>query len=70
MGAITAFDTGSRLAVNYLRDADGAPLLVPGIWGMVFGNGDTLGDSNALYFASGPNDEIDGTFGSIRYSAP
>jgi uncharacterized protein (TIGR03118 family) len=70
MGAITAFDTGSHVAVNYLRDADGAPLLVPGIWGMVFGNGDTLGDSNALYFASGPNDEIDGTFGSIRYSAP
>jgi uncharacterized protein (TIGR03118 family) len=69
-GAITAFDTGTHQAVNYVRDPGGAPLLVPGIWGMVFGNGDTLGDSNALYFASGPNGEIDGVFGSVRYTAP
>ena len=70
LGAIAAFDTGSRSAVNVMRNPDGSPLLVPGIWGMVFGNGDTLGDSNALYYASGPNGEIDGTFGSLRYSAP
>ncbi len=69
-GAITAFDTTSRAAVNVVRNADGSPMLVPGIWGMVFGNGDTLGDANALYFASGPNGEVDGSFGSIRYSAP
>lgn len=69
-GAIVAFDTNTHTAVNYVRDPDGAPLLVPGIWGMVFGNGDTLGDSNTLYFASGPNDEIDGVFGSVRYFAP
>ncbi|MDB5820060.1 MAG: sorting protein [Rhizobacter sp.] len=67
-GAITAFDSSSRQAVNVMRDAAGAPLLVPGIWGMVFGNGDTLGDTDALYFASGPNAEIDGTFGSIRHA--
>ena len=69
-GAIVSFDTAARKAVNYLRGADGSPLLVPGIWGMVFGNGDTLGDTDALYFASGPNGELDGSFGSIRYSAP
>ena len=69
-GAITAFDRPSRSAVNVVRNPDGSPLLVPGIWGMVFGNGDTLGDTDALYFASGPNGEVDGTFGSIRYSAP
>ncbi len=69
-GAITAFDTGSRRAVNVMRNPDGSPLLVAGIWGMTFGNGDTLGDANALYFASGPNGEVDGSFGSIRYSAP
>jgi uncharacterized protein (TIGR03118 family) len=70
LGAVTAFDTGSRTAVNVMRNPDGTPLLVPGIWGMVFGNGDTLGDSNALYYASGPNGEIDGTFGALRYAAP
>lgn len=69
-GAITAFDTASRRAVNVARNPDGTPLLVPGIWGMTFGNGDTLGDTDTLYFASAPNDEADGLFGSLRYSAP
>ncbi|MDE2430966.1 MAG: TIGR03118 family protein [Burkholderiales bacterium] len=69
-GAITAFDRHTRKAVNYVRNKDGSPMLIPGIWGMTFGNGDTLGDSNALYFASGPNGELDGLFGSLRYSAP
>jgi uncharacterized protein (TIGR03118 family) len=66
-GAIVAFDMTTRKAVNYLRGPDGKPVLVPGIWGMVFGNGDTLGDTNALYFAAGPEDEADGVFGSLRY---
>ncbi|MBC7666154.1 MAG: TIGR03118 family protein [Caulobacter sp.] len=69
-GAITAFDTGSRRAVNVARNPDGTPLLIAGIWGMTFGNGDTLGDANALYFASAPNDEADGLFGVLRYPAP
>lgn len=69
-GSITAFDTSTRRAVNVVRNPDGTPLLVPGIWGMTFGNGDTLGDANALYFASAPNDEADGLFGSLRYGAP
>lgn len=69
-GAIVAFNPTTRKAVNYVRNPNGSPLLVPGIWGMVFGNGDTLGDLNALYFASGPNSEHDGLFGSLRYSKP
>lgn len=69
-GAIVSFDTDTRKAVNVMRNPDGSPLLVPGIWGMVSGNGDTLGDSNALYFASGPNGEADGLFGSLRYRTP
>lgn len=69
-GSITAFDTASRSAVNVARNPDGSPLLIAGIWGMTFGNGDTLGDANALYFASAPNDEADGLFGVLRYQAP
>ncbi len=69
-GALTAFDTGARRAVNYVRDAAGAPLQVPGVWGLVFGNGDTLGDTNALYYAAGPNGEADGSFGVVRPLGP
>jgi uncharacterized protein (TIGR03118 family) len=65
-GAIVAFNTTTRSAVDVLRNPDGTPLLVNGIWGIVFGNGDTLGDTNALYYAAGPNDEIDGLFGVVR----
>jgi len=65
-GAIVAFDTTTHSATDVLRNPDGTPLLVPGIWGMVFGNGDTLGDANALYYAAGPNGEVDGLFGVVR----
>ncbi len=34
-GAIVEFDTASHSAVDVLRNPDGTPLLVPGIWGMV-----------------------------------
>ncbi len=40
--------------------------MIQGIWGMLFGNGVKLGDSNALYFAAGPADETEGLFGSLR----
>jgi hypothetical protein len=36
------------------------------LWGLQFGNGVSLGDSNALYVAAGPEDEKDGLFGSLR----
>jgi uncharacterized protein (TIGR03118 family) len=68
-GAIAAFDPTTHSVVDVLRTADGSPLLVPGIWGMVFGNGDTLGDANALYYAAGPNNELDGLFGVVRQIA-
>ncbi|MBC3937088.1 TIGR03118 family protein [Undibacterium sp. CY7W] len=67
-GTIVAFDRTTHAPVNYVRAANGAPLVVPGIWGLIFGNGVALGDTNALYFASGPEDEKGGVFGSIRYT--
>jgi hypothetical protein len=41
---------------------------IPGLWGLLFGNGESLGDADALYFAAGPADEADGLFGSLRYA--
>ena len=41
-------------------------IVIDGIWGIIFGNGDSLGDKDALYFAAGPVDETDGIFGAIR----
>lgn len=65
-GTIAAYDVKTRTFIDVLRDAKGRPLKQEKVWGLMFGNGQSLGDSNALYVASGPKDEADGLFGSIR----
>ena len=67
-GTIVGFDTASRSATEYMRDQNGNKLAIPGLWGLLFGNGQSLGDSNALYFGAGPEDETAGIFGSLRYT--
>jgi uncharacterized protein (TIGR03118 family) len=65
-GRIAAFDDGTGRFVDYLRDKAGAPVGIDGIWNILFGNGESLGDANALYFAAGPAEETDGLFGALR----
>lgn len=65
-GTIAAFDPETRQFVDVMRDARGKPIVIDKVWGILFGNGDSLGDANALYFAAGPRDERDGVFGSLR----
>ena len=65
-GRICAFDPASGQYVDDLRDAQDRPVSIAGLWGLQFGNGVALGDSNALYFAAGPQDETEGLFGSLR----
>ena len=65
-GTFVAFDPDTRSAVEFLRDESGAYKVVQGVWGILFGNGVKLGDTNALYFAAGPADETEGLFGSLR----
>jgi uncharacterized protein (TIGR03118 family) len=65
-GHIAAFDGATGKFVDYLRDEQGAPIGIDGIWNILFGNGESLGDANALYFAAGPADEKDALFGALR----
>lgn len=65
-GTIAAYDPQTREFVDVMRDAKGKPVVIDKIWGLIFGNGASLGDSNALYFSAGPDDERDGVFGSLR----
>jgi uncharacterized protein (TIGR03118 family) len=66
-GTTTAFDYKTKKAIDYVRDDTGKPLLVDGIWGTLFGNGASLGDTDALYFAAGPENATDGVFGKLRW---
>src|SRR5262249_19119069 len=45
------------------------PLKIDGLWGLAFGNGNTAGDANTLYYAAGPGDEGHGLFGKITANA-
>lgn len=65
-GTISAYNGKTTEFIDYIRDTKGVPIKNDKIWGILFGNGESLGDKNALYFAAGPEDETDGVFGSIR----
>ncbi len=73
-GRINAYapTAGGLEARGHLKTPDHHPLVIDGLWGIGFGNGNTTtgsGPTTTLYFAAGPNDEEDGLFGSVT-SAP
>jgi uncharacterized protein (TIGR03118 family) len=43
----------------------GAPLVIDGLWAIMFPPSTSTIDPNRLYFAAGPDDEQDGLFGYI-----
>jgi hypothetical protein len=67
-GKINAFDPvtgGTSQAVNL---STGKPIVIDGLWALLFGNDGNGGSSQTLYFNAGPNDEADGLFGALRPS--
>ncbi len=65
-GHVLAYDDATGKFADYLRDADGKPVAIEGLWALMFGNGESLGDADSLYFTAGPDDEKDGLFGKLR----
>lgn len=68
-GRITAFDPTTGAQLGQLSGANGAPLVVSGLWGMVFGNDTSAGKSSQLYVAAGPSAQAHGIFGTVSYGA-
>lgn len=64
-GHINAFNPTTGAFLGALSGPRGRPLVIDGLWGLVFGNGRTAGDTNTLYYAAGPEDETHGLFGKI-----
>lgn len=69
-GRIAAFDVLTGRFVDWLRGDDDQVIGIPGLWGLQFGNGQSLGDSNALYVAAGPGNETQGLFAALRPAPP
>lgn len=64
-GTINAFNPSTGAAMGALRQMDGAPVQVPFLWGIAFGNGLNSAPSNTLFFAAGTNNQLDGLYGRI-----
>ena len=64
-GTINAFDPTSGTLLGTLSTADGAPIVIDGLWGIAFGNDLDSQPSNTLFFASGPSQEQHGLYGRI-----
>ncbi len=65
-GQVLAYDDTTGTFTDYLRDAEGEPIAIEGLGALMFGNGESLGDVDSLYFTSGPDDGEDGLFGRLR----
>jgi uncharacterized protein (TIGR03118 family) len=52
-----------------LTDATGATVAIPGLWSLVFGNGDADKPVTTLFYTAGFADQTDGVFGSIAVSS-
>jgi uncharacterized protein (TIGR03118 family) len=68
-GMINAFDPVTGQFLGQLKDRNGQPLVIEGLWGLRFGNGAMGADSNSLFFTAGiPGDgaiEDHGLFGRL-----
>jgi uncharacterized protein (TIGR03118 family) len=51
-----------------LGDASGKPLVIDGLWALVFGPGAGGFEADEIYFTAGPNDEENGLFGSLAFT--
>ena len=55
-GHINAFDPRTGKFLDTLRNPDGTPISIPGLWDLVFGGGSkNNGRTNQLFFDAGPN---------------
>ena len=65
-GQIAAFNPIDGSFIGLMRKPDNSILSVDGLWALGFGAGNAnSGPYNTLFFTSGPNNEHDGTFGTL-----
>ncbi len=64
-GTLVAFHPRLRVAMDYVRDGSGKPVVIDGLWALQFGNGASLGEAKHMYFSAGPNRGADGLFGKL-----
>jgi uncharacterized protein (TIGR03118 family) len=69
-GRIHAYDATSGTFLGSLKDPDGEPIRIDGLWALRVGNGGSGGLATDVYFSAGPFGETHGLFGSLATAAP
>jgi len=64
-GTISAFEIDSGHFVGQLRQTNGHPRAIEGLWGIAFGNDAHDQPHQTLFFAAGPDDEAHGLYGRL-----
>jgi uncharacterized protein (TIGR03118 family) len=63
-GHINVYNPVTGRHLGQLRGASGRPIVIDGLWGLMFGNGNAA-KTNQLIFSAGPNEESHGLLGKI-----
>jgi uncharacterized protein (TIGR03118 family) len=61
--------SASGASVGALSVSNGGVVAIPGLWSLVFGNGDSDKPTTTLFYTAGFTDQTDGVLGSIAPSA-
>ena len=69
-GHINAFDAATGASLGQLKDADGEPIQIDGLWALKVGNGAAGGAADTVYFTAGLFHETHGLFGSLKTATP
>lgn len=64
-GWIAAFNPVTGKFEDFLRDAHGSVVTIPGLWGIVTGNDGSAGNATTLYFVAGGANEASGVLGTL-----
>ena len=68
-GDINAYDAAAGTLIGTVKDSTGKAIATPGLWGIAFGNDANNQPHNTLFFAAGPNNEANGSYGRIDVGA-
>ena len=63
-GTINVYNPTNGARLGQLRRHNGLPIVIDGLWGLRFGNGNAA-KTNELIFSAGPNGESHGLLGKI-----
>jgi uncharacterized protein (TIGR03118 family) len=69
-GKINAYNATTGAFLGALKDPDGEPIQIDGLWALKVGNGGNGGDAGTVYFTAGLAGETHGLFGSLQSVAP